>query len=329
MAYVQHRTPCCRSIWESKHNKKDQPVGIPNNIIKYTASEKLAEISNGYNGGGIDTRMFDVSIVNHTFENGIGTIEFDGDITIIKNGSSGPPMGAFYNCSNLTTVTLPNSVISIGSYTFKGCTGLTEVTIPNSVTSIGDGAFFRCTGLTSITIGNSVTTISNQAFNGCIRLTSIEVESGNTKYDSRDNCNAIIETSTNILVRGCKNTVIPDSVTFIGDYAFSGCIGLIKVIIPNNVISIGNFTFQGCTELTEVIIGNSVTTIGSAAFYGCTELISITSLATTAPTIQNNTFRNVKTDGILTVPSGSTGYDTWMQNANYYLGLYNWTKVEQ
>ena len=99
--------------------------------------------------------------------------------------------------------------------------------------------------------------------------------------------------------------------------------------IPNSVTSIGNGAFANCSSLTNVTIGNSVTSIGYNAFYSCTSLTNITSLATTAPTIPSNTFQDIKTRGTLYVPNGSSGYDTWMQYANYYLGKYNWTKVEQ
>ena len=173
-------------------------------------------------------------------------------------------------------------------------------------TSIGDYAFSGCDSLTSITIPNSVTSIGDDAFSGRKSLTSIRVESGNTVYDSRGNCNAIIETATNTLISGCKNTIIPSSVTSIGDWAFSYCSGLTSITIPN-----------------------SVTSIGGTAFRNCTSLESITSLATTAPTIQSNTFRYVKTGGTLYVPSGSTGYDVWMGTGDFYLGKYNWTKLEQ
>ena len=148
---------------------------------------------------------------------------------------------AFSDCSGLTSVTIPNSVTSIGWGAFVGCYGLTSVTIPNSVTSIGQSAFEGCSGLTSITIPNSVTSIGINAFRSCTNLTSITVESGNTNYDSRDNCNAIIETASNTLIAGCKNTRIPNSVTSIGDLAFSDCTGLTSVTIPNSVTTIGEY----------------------------------------------------------------------------------------
>lgn len=160
---------------------------------------------------------------------------------------------AFESCMGLTNITIPNSVTSIGVLAFQNCWGLTNVTIPNSVTSIGDGAFSGCRGLTNVTIPNSVTSIDG-SFNGCSGLESIIVDSENKVYDSRKNCNAIIETSTNTLILGCKNTIIPQSVTSIGDHAFMGCSGLTSITIPSSVISIGSQAFWFCTKLTSVII---------------------------------------------------------------------------
>ena len=145
-----------------------------------------------------------------------------------------------------------------------------------SVTGIGDYAFEGCSGLTSITIPNSVTSIGGSAFSGCSGLTSVIVNGNNPKYDSRENCNAIIETQSNKLLQGCKNTTIPNSVTSIEEYAFYGCIGLTSITIPNSVTSIGDAAFSYCYGLTSITIPNSVTSIGDEAFYYCIGLTSIT-----------------------------------------------------
>ncbi len=240
-------------------------------------------------------------------------------------------------------ITIPNSVTSIGEYAFYSCTGLISITIPEGVTSIGNYAFSFCTSLTSITIPNSVTSIGQAAFSYCRGLTSIIVESGNTVYDSRENCNAIIETATNTLTHGCKTTVIPNSVTSIGNSAFlrcksltsvtipnsvtsigqnafSYCTGLTSVTIPNSVTSIGERAFVGCTGLTAITIPNSVTSIGGYAFYGCTGLTAITILAETPPTISSETFTNTSV-GEIYVPCGTKeAYqtaDTWSRFTNY------------
>ncbi len=233
-----------------------------------------------------------------------GTMPTNTNI-VVKQGTNSIGYEAFYNCSGLTSITIPNSVTSIGSYAFYNCSGLTSITIPNSVTSIGGSAFSGCYILAdkfvnnsicncnynvidveqkdgllikekevvrcrpwavSVTIPNSVTSIGGAAFSGCSGLISIIVEKNNPKYDSRNDCNAIIETQSNTLIVGCKNTVIPNSVTSIGGQAFSGCSDLTSITIPNSVTSIGERAFYYCSGLTAITIPNSVTSIGSLAF---------------------------------------------------------------
>ena len=143
------------------------------------------------------------------------------------------------------------------------------------VTEIGSFAFDDCSGLTGIKIPSSVTSIGNSAFYGCSGLTSIVVEADNTVYDSRDDCNAIIEKATNTLIQGCNNTKIPSGVTKIGSFAFDGCSGLTSIEIPVGVTEIGSFAFDDCSGLTGIKIPSSVTSIGNSAFYGCSGLTSI------------------------------------------------------
>ena len=192
---------------------------------------------------------------------GLTSVTIPNSVTSIKEG-------AFLGCSSLTNVTIPNSVTSIEAYTFGDCSSLTSVAIGNSVTSIGFYAFRGCSGLTSISIPNSVTSIGSIAFSYCSGLTSIMVEESNSIYDSRDNCNAIIETATNTLIAGCKNTIIPNSVTSIGNYAFYGCLGLTSVTIPNSVISIGKRTFDETYLSTVISLRGEPTAIaGRASLY--------------------------------------------------------------
>ncbi len=239
----------------------------------------------------------------------IGRSAFDECIglTTLTIGNSVTSIGecAFQACIGLTSVTIPNSVTSIGDNAFGGCSGLTSVNIPNSVTSIGYSAFIGCSGLTSVTIPNGVTSIGYGAFSRCSGRISIKVESSNGVYDSRNNCNAIIETSSNTLISGCKNTIIPNSVTSIGNYAFEGCSGLTSITIPNSVTSIGHYAFDGCSGLTSITIPNSVTSIGSSAFSGCCGLTSIT-IPNSVTSIGSSTFYRCSGLTSITIPNSVT-----------------------
>ncbi|MEE0888933.1 MAG: leucine-rich repeat domain-containing protein [Bacteroidales bacterium] len=202
---------------------------------------------------------------------------------------------AFYDCRSLTTVTIPNSVTYIGDRAFKSCSSLTSVTIGNSVTSIGGAAFSGCSSLTSVTIGNSVTSIGDDAFNSCSSLTSV---------------------------------TIPNSITSIGYYAFAFCSALTSVTIPNSVVtSIGDRAFYGCSSLTSMTIdmtyipnlsniglnstlqnltlGENVTSIRSGAFNNYFFLQNVTCLATTPPTLADNTVFPYPNIATLTVPCGT------------------------
>ncbi len=223
-------------------------------------------------------RLKSITIPNSVTSIGNEAFKYCTSLTSVDIPNSVNNIGdwAFFDCTGLASINFGNSVLSIGNYAFGSCESLTSISIPNSVTSIGSSAFSYCSGLTSVSIPNSVTSIGNSAFSGCSKILSITVDCNNHFFDSRDNCNAIIETSTNTLVRGCNNTIIPNSVTSIGSSAFYGCSGLISINIPNSVTSIGSSAFYYCSGLTSVSIPYSVTSIGNCAFSGCSKISSIT-----------------------------------------------------
>lgn len=203
----------------------------------------------------------------------------------------------FRDCTNLSSIVIPNSVTIIESRVFQGCTGLISVIIPNSVTEIGGQSFLDCSGLTSVVIPSSVQTIRSNSF---VRtgLTSLEipssviliedyafgynanleqiiVDNANAVYDSRNNCNAIIKTNTNKLMVGCKNTIIPNTIVTIDTRAFIGCANLISIDIPNSVTAIKAMAFYECSSLTSIEIPYAVTTVGDNAFSYCTGLTHV------------------------------------------------------
>ena len=226
---------------------------------------------------------------------------------------------AFYNCANLTSISLPNSIDSIGVRAFNGCTNLTSVTIsdvtsiiiggnafqgctnltsinlPDGVTSIGGNAFNGCTNLASITIPGSVTTISGKTFQGCISLNSVTIQEGVTtiKANAFDGCTAL------------STITLPSSITTIQEYAFSNS-GLTSIIIPNGVEAISDYTFSNCAELSSIELPNTLTTIGKYAFSNCAALSSI-ELPNTLDTIGKYAFNNCAALSSIELPTTRIG----------------------
>ena len=305
--------------------------------IYYNFSGDEAEVTEGNARG--DYQIDDDEIITYDYSYS-GTVTIPETVTYNEKIYSVTSIGdgAFSYCRGLTSVTIPCSVTSIGKFAFVNCSGLTSIrvaesnttydsrndcnaiietatntliagcqnsTIPDDVTSIGDEAFAGCSGLTSLTIPGTVTSIGWSVFNGCSGLTSISVAESNTTYDSRNDCNAIIETATNTLITGCQNTTIPDGVTRIYDSAFIECSGLTSITIPNSVTSIGHWAFGHCSGLTSVTIGNSVTTIGHSAFRSCSSLTDI-SIPNSVTTIGDWAFSYCRGLTSITIPNNVT-----------------------
>ncbi|MDE5901661.1 MAG: leucine-rich repeat domain-containing protein [Muribaculaceae bacterium] len=194
----------------------------------------------------------------------------DGDIiyTVTSIGQS-----TFSECSDLTSVIIPESVISISAYAFYRCTRLTSVSLPKSVTSIGNEAFRGCSRLTSVIIPKSVTSIGTGAFQNCIGLTSV---------------------------------IIPESVTSISNFTFQGCSSLISVSIPESVTSIGNWAFSGCVPLATVILPMNIETLGGAAFANCSNIKEVVyNGSTPVESIEDVFDSKVYEDATLYVPDNS------------------------
>ena len=181
---------------------------------------------------------------------------------------------AFYRSYSLVSVTLPEGMKYIGKSAFGQCYELASVTLPEGLETIDYAAFSECS-LTSVTLPASLTSLDAHAFSQCANVSSIKVKEGNTVYDSRNNCNAVIETKSNKLIWGCYNTVVPKGVTSIGDWAFRYCSNLTSITLPAGVTSIGGEAFYYCKKMTSIVIPESVTSLGNKAFMGCESLKSI------------------------------------------------------
>lgn len=196
---------------------------------------------------------------------------------------------------------------SIGEQAFYYCSNLNSIIIPENVKTIGNRAFYVCSDLKSLRIPANVSNIEDRAFAYCSGLESIEVDENNQYFDSRNNCNALIQTSSNTLLVGCKNSVIPDGVTSIAEGAFRGCTELTNMVIPEGVKTIGASAFRGCTGLTSVSLPSTITSIGNYAFSAFDEVYNLTTVTvgmTSPVAIASEVFPN-RANSILYVPKGS------------------------
>ncbi len=183
----------------------------------------------------------------------------------ISDGITSIGDGAFWNCTNLTSITIPDSVTEIGKGAFYCCVSLSSITIPDNIESIRENTFSYCKSLTSIAIPNSVKSIGVNAFYGCSGLTSITIPNNVKRIGAYafESCSSLV------------SITISNSVKSIGDYAFESCLSLTSITIPNSVTKIGRNAFYDCSNLTSIVIPKSVTKIGEGAFYGCQKLSNV------------------------------------------------------
>ena len=248
------------------------PVG---NTSGWTTPKWKAPNGTEYDAHPFDPNDYIIDNVEWSLADGVLTISGSGKMDNYSDGNS-----PWYNDrEEITKVIVEKGITSIGDYAFKGCNSLTSIEIPNSVTNIGSLAFNGCNNLISIEISSSVTSIGNYAFSGCSKLTKIDVSKDNPNYTS-DEYGVLFNKEKTELIScpsGLAGTsyIIPNSVTSIGNYAFSSCRSLVSIKIPNGVASIGESAFRDCSSLTSIEIPNSVTSIGNFAFLYCSSLTSI------------------------------------------------------
>jgi hypothetical protein len=236
----------------------------------------------------------------------------------IPEGVTTIEQSAFYDCSGLTSVTIPEGVTTIENWAFWCCSSLKDITLPESVTTIGMSAFYGCSSLTSIIIPEGVTEIVGWTFNGCSSLTSIKIPEsvtsiGQCAFFECSNLKSItipksVTTIERCLFYGCSSLTsitIPDGVTTIEDRAFKNCSSLTSIEIPKSVTTIEHGAFRFCSSLTSITLSESVTEIGTWAFHGCSSLTNIT-IPKNVTTIGEGAFYDCSSLTSITIPEGVT-----------------------
>jgi len=264
-----------RGVFTNQANRKD--------VIIYHGSEKLYE-TQSESLGGLHPKAFNHKIKSHTFENGIGTIIFEGEIDTIGKK-------AFYKCNNVSQIHLPNSVTYIGDNAFGGCYLLDSINIPQGVNYIGENAFSSCYPLRTIDIPEGIDSLRNNTFSACTTLVEIVIPKsvkylGDNLFSGCTNIDTVIFKSSNILEHigagsfaycsKIKHISLPYSVNYIGDGAFVGCSLMEDIAIPNNVSYIGVRAFRDCHHLVSINLPYNIDSIASETFMYCTRLESMT-----------------------------------------------------
>ena len=193
---------------------------------------------------------------------------------VIPESVRGIGIQAFFHCKNLVSITLPEGIKKLNG-TFSGCTSLKAVRIPSTVDTLLTDVFKNCESLESIVIPKSVFLIHGDNFEGCFNLKSIEVEDGNEYFDSRENCNAIIRTSSNEIVSGCMNTTFPKTVKSLGYASFRGRNNIVDIVLPDNIEAIGAQAFAFCSNLQSITLPRNLMIMGNAAFMECNSLKTV------------------------------------------------------
>ena len=238
-------------------------------LTSVTIPNSVTTIENCFNGC--------EKLTSVTIPNSVTTINGFSDcgLTSIDIPNSVASLGGFNRCKRLKEIIIPNSVTTIERSSFCENDNLTKLTLSENLTTIDYYSFMTNRSLKSLFIPRSLLTIKDLVFTDCENLESITVEEGNMKFDSRDNCNAIIERYINRLVLGCKTTIIPQDVTRIGHDAFYGCSNLKELDIPNSITSIEDGAFDNCKGLKNFRGGSNLESLGGGAFYGCEALETV------------------------------------------------------